>query len=101
LNRAGIKIGKFEFCVAGLLHIAADGVKFFMKKDFMPPKADKFLFSLAPMLAMIPVLVLLAVIPFGGVLRPELLSSSFQAMEVPLVVAPLNIGILFVFAMAG
>jgi len=100
-NRAGIKIGKFELRVAGLLHTAADGVKFFTKKDFMPPKADKLLFSLAPMLAMIPVLVLLAVIPFGGVLRPELLSSSFQAMEVPLVVAPLNIGILFVFAMAG
>ena len=67
-NRAVLKLGKFELRVAGLLHTAADGVKFFFKEDFMPPKADKLLFSLAPMLAMIPVLALVAVIPFGDTL---------------------------------
>lgn len=75
-NRAGIKIGKFELRIAGLLHTAADGVKFFTKEDFMPPKADKLLFSLAPMLAMIPVLVLLAVIPFGDTISTDLLWKS-------------------------
>jgi len=70
-NRAGIKIGKFELRVAGLLHTAADGLKFFTKEDFMPPKADKLLFSLAPMLALFPVLALTAVIPFGETIVPE------------------------------
>src|SRR3954469_3888156 len=72
-NRATLKIGKFELRIGGLLHTAADGVKFFTKEDFMPPKADKLLFSLAPMLAMIPVLVLLAVIPFGDTISTDLL----------------------------
>src|ERR1700689_5249143 len=67
-NRAVLKIGKFELRVAGLLHTAADGVKFFFKEDFMPPNADKVLFSLAPILAMMPVLALVAVIPFGDTL---------------------------------
>src|SRR5271154_6051829 len=72
-NRASLKIFGFELRIAGLLHTAADGVKFFTKEDFMPPKADKLLFSLAPMLAMIPVLVLLAVIPFGDPVSTDLL----------------------------
>jgi len=72
-NRASLKIFGFELRVAGLLHTAADGVKFFTKEDFMPPKADKLLFSLAPMLAMIPVLTLLAVIPFGDTISTDLL----------------------------
>src|SRR6476660_4337221 len=70
-NRASLKIFGLELRVAGLLHTAADGLKFFTKKDFMPPKADKLLFSLAPMLALFPVLALTAVIPFGETLVPE------------------------------
>ncbi|HEY8073940.1 MAG TPA: NADH-quinone oxidoreductase subunit H, partial [Labilithrix sp.] len=72
-NRASIAIGKFQLRIAGLLHTAADGVKFFTKEDFMPPKADKLLFSLAPILAMMPVLALVAVIPMGDTLSTDLL----------------------------
>ena len=136
-NRATLKIFGLELRVAGLLHTAADGVKFFTKEDFMPPKADKLLFSLAPMLAMIPVLVLLAVIPFGDTISTDLLWKSvcfktdspamlpvngvcqagysmsvvFPAAQrfgismgshpIELVVVGLNVGLLFVFAMAG
>jgi NADH-quinone oxidoreductase subunit H len=137
-NRAGIKIGKFELRIAGLLHTAADGVKFFTKEDFMPPKADKLLFSLAPMLAMIPVLVLLSVIPFGDTISTDLLwkqvcfktgggpamlpvdgvcqagysiatvfpaaqrfGVSMSSQPIDLVITSLNVGVLFVFAMAG
>ena len=136
-NRATLKIFGLELRVAGLLHTAADGVKFFTKEDFMPPKADKLLFSLAPMLAMIPVLVLLAVIPFGDTLSTDLLwrsvcfkdgspamlaangacqagysmsvvfpaaqrfGVSMGSQPIELVVAGLNVGVLFVFAMAG
>ena len=137
-NRASLKIFGFELRIAGLLHTAADGVKFFTKEDFMPPKADRLLFSLAPMLAMIPVLVLLAVIPFGDTISPDLLwrhvcfkdgggqamlpvngvcqagysmslvfpaaqrfGISMSSQPVDLVVSSLNVGVLFVFAMAG
>ncbi|MBW7947534.1 MAG: NADH-quinone oxidoreductase subunit H, partial [Sphingomonadaceae bacterium] len=70
-SRATLKIGKFELRLAGLLHTAADGVKFFTKKDFMPPKADKLLFSIAPILSFFPVIALCAVIPFGETIVPE------------------------------
>jgi NADH-quinone oxidoreductase subunit H len=135
-NRAGIKIGKYEIRIAGLLHTAADGLKFFTKEDFMPPKADKLLFSLAPMLAFFPVIALTAVIPFGETIVPESIvrtvckhGTEFKAMvngacpegfspetvwpavprhgianaatAIPLQIAPLNVGLLYVFAMAG
>ena len=64
-NRAVIKVFGKEFRLAGLLHTAADGLKFFTKEDFMPPKADKLLFRLAPIMAMGMVFALVATIPFG------------------------------------
>ena len=118
-NRAVLKIGKFELRAAGLLHTAADGLKFFFKEDFVPPNADKLLFGLAPILSMMPVLALVAVIPFGDTVFPQYLWHStdhglvFPAIDrigqvisrgirpVDLAVAPLNSGILFVFALAG
>src|ERR1700733_11265141 len=67
-NRAFIKLPIIgELRAFGLLHTAADGLKFFFKEDFIPPNADKLLFGLAPILAMAPVLALIAVIPFGDV----------------------------------
>jgi NADH-quinone oxidoreductase subunit H len=121
-NRAVLKIGKFELRAAGLLHSAADGLKFFFKEDFMPPNADKVLFSLAPILAMVPVLALIAVIPFGDTLctndvfavkgmhwwewpaipRWGVCSSNAPySYAIDMMVAPLNVGLLYVFAMAG
>lgn len=115
-NRAVVKIGKYEFRLIGLLHPAADGVKFFFKEDFMPPKADKFLFSLAPILAMVPVLCLVAVIPFGDTICPDSLFSKVAgSLQLPMIarsgvcnfepvdlqIVSLDVGILFVFAMAG
>ena len=138
-NRAALKICGFELRVAGLLHTAADGVKFFTKEDFMPPKADKLLFSLAPMLAMIPVLVLArghpvrrhdqhrsplevgllqgrrrrpAMLPVNGVCQAGYsMSTVFPAAQrfgISMARSrstssspSLNVGILFVFAMAG
>src|SRR5580658_82171 len=64
-NRAVLKIGKFELRVAGLLHTAADGLKFFTKEDFTPPKADKLLFMLAPIMSLAMVFTLVGTIPFG------------------------------------
>jgi NADH-quinone oxidoreductase subunit H len=121
-NRAVIKIFGKEFRLAGLLHPAADGLKFFTKEDFMPPKADKLLFTLAPIIAMGMVFTLVTTIPFGDTICMHEFLPRFpdiwngQAVQrfgscsadikngyfpIDLVVAPLGVGILFVFAMSG
>jgi NADH-quinone oxidoreductase subunit H len=121
-NRAVIKVFGVELRVAGLLHTAADGIKFFTKEDFMPPKADPLLFMLAPILAMSAVFALLAAIPFGDTVcghqfwlhLPNIFTgpavqrwgscpgdarSGFAPVD--LTIAPLGVGILYMFAIAG
>ena len=61
-NRAAI-FGNIT--LIGLLQLAADGIKFFLKEDVVPPHANRMLFTLAPALAFIPALLGFAVIPFG------------------------------------
>jgi NADH-quinone oxidoreductase subunit H len=121
-NRAVIKIFGIEIRVAGLLHTAADGLKFFTKEDFTPPKADKLLFMLAPIMSLAMVFTLVGTIPFGDTICPHefhvrwpefwfgpaverlgTCSADIKAGYYPidLMVAPLGVGILFVFAMAG
>jgi NADH-quinone oxidoreductase subunit H len=121
-NRAVIKVFGKEFRLAGLLHPAADGLKFFTKEDFMPPKADRLLFTLAPIMAMGMVFTLVGTIPFGdtvcmhefrvhfpnifegpAVPRLGLCSADPKSGYFPidLQVASLGVGILYVFAMSG
>lgn len=50
----------------GILQFLADGVKMIMKEDIMPAASDKFLFTLAPLLALLGVLTTFAVIPFSS-----------------------------------
>jgi NADH-quinone oxidoreductase subunit H len=74
--------------------LVADPVKFLTKEDFIPPRGDKFLHTLAPCMALFPALVTFAVIPFGDVL-------VLGERVINLQVANLNIGILYIFAMAS
>ena len=114
--------GKVGLRAFGLLHTAADGLKLVWKEDFIPKKADRLLHSLAPFLALFPALVTLAVLPFGDTLcfqeanrngtfdwadlgrmapalGPEGVCPAGYAVK--LQVADLNVGILYLFAMAG
>jgi NADH-quinone oxidoreductase subunit H len=64
-NRWGpTRVGPF-----GLLQPIADGVKFILKEDLTPPYVHKFLFTLAPLLAVVMALTSIAVIPFGDFIR--------------------------------
>jgi NADH-quinone oxidoreductase subunit H len=74
--------------------LIADPLKFLTKEDFIPPAGDKFLHTLAPCLALFPALVTFAVIPFGDVL-------IIGDRMINLQVANVNIGILYVLAMAS
>lgn len=79
------RAGKF-----GILQPIADGVKMFMKEDFTPANADKWLFILGPGIAMFTSLITSSIIPWG----PDL---QLFGRSISLQVAEINIGILFAF----
>ena len=95
-NRTGFPLTllgfKHDFSpfLGGLGQPVADAVKFLLKEDFVPAHVNKPYFWLAPCLAMIPSIVTLAAIPFG---------STFLGVD--MVVAPLNVGILYIFAISS
>src|SRR5689334_24660579 len=70
-NRVGFDFGlpalKFLRGMLGLGQPLADGLKFFLKEDYTPSRVDKVLFTLAPMVIIVPALIGFAVIPWGGV----------------------------------
>jgi NADH-quinone oxidoreductase subunit H len=74
----------------GLLQAVADGIKFLLKEDFTPSHVRKFYFWLAPALTMVPALLTCAVLPFGSKLFGE-----------KMVIADLDVGPLYVFAVAS
>jgi NADH-quinone oxidoreductase subunit H len=69
----------------GLLQVAADGIKIFMKEDWIPPFADKPVFILAPAIIMVTVLMSYAVLPIAP----------------GIIISDLNIGLLFILAMSS
>ncbi len=89
-NRAAI----FGFAFIGLFHSMADALKLIFKEDFVPAGADTVLHRLAPVLAVVPALTTMAVIPFGG-------QYIIGGHTVNLVVANLDVGLLYVFAIAS
>ncbi len=78
----------------GLLQTMADGLKFILKEETMPAKANKAFFVLAPCLALVPATILFAVIPFGAPLPTE-----WGLVE--MIVADVPVGILYVLAIAS
>jgi len=78
----------------GILQPFADVFKLLLKEDIVPEKADKKIHALAPMIALFVAFTTYAVIPFG----PELRIFNYT---IPLVVADVNIGILFVLALTS
>ena len=74
----------------GLLQPLADGVKLLLKEDFTPAHVRKAFFWLAPAIAVIPALLVVAVIPFGSNLGRQ-----------KMVIADLNVGILFTFGIVS
>lgn len=92
------RVGPNRVGPLGLLQPAADGLKFFLKEDLTPRTVNGFYFWLAPCLTMVPALLTCAVLPFGS----ELDLSYFGLQErVKAVIADLNVGPLFTFAIAS
>ena len=78
----------------GLLQAIADILKMFMKEDVVPMYADRLLHTIAPLILLVPAMTTFAVIPFGS-------SIYLFDRDIPLVIADVNIGILYVFALTS
>ena len=78
----------------GIFHVMADGGKMLFKEDSLPGHVNKFYFILAPIVAMIPALTTVTVVPFGAYL-------DSAGKVIPLGLAPVDIGLLAVFAVAS
>ena len=87
--------GPYYVGAHGLLQPLADGLKFLFKEDVTPPGADKFLYILAPFLALSLALTTIALIPFG----PATITILGQPTQ--LIVADVNIGLMFLFAITS
>jgi NADH-quinone oxidoreductase subunit H len=96
-----------KIMLIGLLHPVADAMKFIFKEDFVPPKADKLLFSAGPIIALIPAIAAFAVIPFASTLHWDYLNQvlprtgDISGPAIPMQIASINVGILFIFAIAS
>jgi len=95
-NRVGIPMTDIR--LFGLGQPIADGLKFILKEDFTPGHVNKVYYWLAPALVMVPALITAAVVPFGSPLH---LTWGGEPVVVKQVIADLNVGPLFVFAIAS
>jgi NADH-quinone oxidoreductase subunit H len=106
-NRANI--GKIRLW--GILHFVADALKMLFKEDFVPARASRILFTLAPVLALAPVLIAFSLIPFGPPVNFGELGTVLTRRDVtpvgtvlggePMQVFVAEFGLLFYFAIAS
>jgi NADH-quinone oxidoreductase subunit H len=88
----------------GILQPAADGIKLFFKEEVMPAAADKWAFLAAPVVAVATALLATAVIPYGPPFRLpgwSWLPAGLQGRQVQILIADLEVGLLFIFAVTA
>ena len=109
-NRAYIRLPftQIKLVWIGLFHGVADGLKLLLKEDFKPATYDAFAYAIAPWVVFAPVLLVFAVVPFGGALHPAELFAGLPAVAAwfgdktyQLQIARLDAGLLVVFAFGG
>ncbi len=82
------RLGPMRVGPYGILQAIADPIKLILKEDITPAKADKYVFTLAPIMSLVPALVVFAVVPFG----PDPIYHY---------VSDVNVGLLFVIAVTS
>jgi NADH-quinone oxidoreductase subunit H len=95
LARIQVRIGPNRAGPFGLLQPIADAVKLIFKEEFMPARADKLLFLLAPIVTLAPALVITAVVPFGN--EPIKLFGRTITWQI----ADINVGVLYIMSIAS
>ncbi len=105
------RVGPNRVGPRGLLQPIADGLKFIMKEEHTPAGADRWLFTLAPALAILPAMAAFVIIPWGGTLELSTLPSFVTGFlsdigitlssQVRIAGADLNVGIIYLIAVAS
>ena len=88
------RLGPHRVGMNGLLQPIADGIKLFFKEDVIVTAADKVVYHLAPFIIISTALLTVAVIPFGD-------SVKIFSHDIPLRIADINIGLLYIFALSS
>jgi len=94
LARIQSRIGPNRVGPFGLLQPIADAVKLIFKEELVPARADKLLFFWAPVITMVPSIIIAAVVPWGT-------SLTAFGREIKLDLADLNVGVLYLMSIAS
>ena len=94
LAKIQVRIGPNRVGPGGWLQPAADGIKLIFKEELIPAKADKVLFVLAPIITVIPALVIMAVVPWGE-------TVNIFGRDVFLGMGDINVGVLYIMSVAS
>ncbi len=88
------RLGPMRVGPYGILQPIADAVKLMIKEDITPVRADRWVFTAAPIISMVPALIVYAVIPFGP-------TVTMFGHPVSLFIADINVGLLYVVSVAS
>ena len=88
------RLGPMRVGPYGALQPIADAIKLMIKEDITPTRADRWVFTAAPIIVMVPALLTFAVIPFG----PEV---ELFGRSVPLYITDINVGLLYIVSVAS
>ena len=89
-----VRLGPMRVGPHGVLQPVADIIKLIIKEDITPVRVDKVVYTLAPIIVMVPALIAFAVIPFGA-------GTTIFGTPVPLYVADINVGLLYIVSVAS
>ena len=89
-----VRLGPMRVGPYGVLQPIADALKLMIKEDITPRLADKWVFTAAPIIVLVPALIVFAVIPFGS--ETELFGRSIS-----LYITDVNVGLLYVVSVAS
>jgi NADH-quinone oxidoreductase subunit H len=94
LARIQVRIGPNRAGPRGWLQPLADGLKLIFKEELVPERADKLMFHLAPVITVVPALIILAVVPWGD-------KVTLFGRQITLSIANINVGVLYITAVAS
>src|SRR3990172_11309006 len=101
-----VRIGPNRAGPFGFFQPVADGIKLLFKEELIPSEADRLMFIIAPVITVLPSLVIMAVVPFGppvNICLPTAFSPSWvwTCYTVPLAIADLNVSVLYILSVAS